>query len=154
MHQARAGEGDHVRLLLAHGGEGGGPFASAAQRVDLSTGVDHAAVHQPGHDRRQLTRDDREHRLVEALETGHDVALLDQRPALRVAGRGREVDVSKRLSGREGLACSRPRRLGLILAQLLFGDGDGQIASLDTVVVRDESLPPCRPGVRLAALSA
>ena len=58
------------RLLLAHARKRGGPFASAPQGIDLPAGVDHAAVHQPRHDRKQLTRDDGEHRLVQALETG------------------------------------------------------------------------------------
>ena len=70
MHEAGAGKRDHVRLLLAHARERGRPFASAAQGIDLPAGVDHAAVHQPGHDRRQLVRDDSEHRLVQALQAG------------------------------------------------------------------------------------
>ena len=131
-----------------------GPFASAPQRIDLPAGVDHAAVHQRRHDRKQLARDDGEHRLVQTLETGHDIALLDERAALRVAGRCREVGVSEGLSDRDGLACGRMRGIGLSLAQLLLGDSNGQVASLDAVVVLDEPLASRRPGVRPAGLSA
>ena len=154
MDEADSGERDHLRLLLAHGGERGGPFASALQGVHLPAGVDHAAVHPPRHDRRQLTRDDGQHGLVQAFETGHDVAPLDERAALRMTGRRRKVGVSERLSDREGLACGRMRRIGLSLAQLLLGDSNGQVAALDAVVVLDEPLASRRPGVRPAALSA
>ena len=45
------------------------------------------------------------------------------------------------------------RRIGVSLAQLLFGDSDRQVASLDAVVIFDEPLASRRPGVRLADLA-
>ena len=153
MHQARPAERDHLGLLIAHARKRGGPLASAPQSIDLSAGIDHAAVHQPRHDRKQLAGDDGEHRLVQALETGDDVALIDERAALHVARRRHQVRVSKRLSDCDGLACGCRRRIGVSLAQLLFGDRNGQVASLRTVVIFDEPLASRRPGVRLTGLS-
>ena len=153
MHQAHAGERHHVGLLLAHARKRGSPFAGAPQGIDLPAGVDHAAVHRPRHDRRQLACDDGEHRLVQALEAAYDVALLDERAALRVARRCREIRVSKGLADRGGAACGRMRQIGSPLAQLLLGDRDGQITLLGAVVARDGPLAPRRPGVRAAGLA-
>ena len=54
---------------------------------------------------------------------------------------------SRKLSDRDGLAGGRVRRIGLALAQLLLGDGDGHIAALDAVPVLDEPLASRNPGV-------
>jgi hypothetical protein len=46
------------------------------------------------------------------------------------------------------------RRIGVSLTQLMLGDRNGQIASLDAVVVLDQPLASRRPRIRPAALSA
>ena len=153
MHETGSGE-DHLRLLLAHTRERGGPLACTPERMDLTAGVDDAAVHQRRHDRKQLARDDGEHRLVEALEAGRDIASLNQRTALCMTGRCREVRVAKGLADRDGLTCGRVRRVGLPFSQLLLGDGTGQVASFDAARVFDQPLASRGPGVRLGGFTA
>ena len=135
MHETRAAERDHFRLLFAHARKRAGPLAGAAQRIHLSAGIDHAAVHQSRHDGRQLTCDDGEHRLVQTLQTNHDVALLDEHAALQVTGRCSQVRVLKTLADLDRLACSRIRCIGMTLAQLLLGEREQQVAPLDALLV-------------------
>ena len=97
-------------------------------------------IQQPRHDRRQLARDDREHRLIQALQAGDDVALVDERAALRVAGGRGEVRIVEALADRGGLACSGLRSISLAVTQLLLSDCEHDIAALDAVAVLDEPL--------------
>ena len=60
------------------------------------------------------------------LRPADDVALIDERAALHVAGRRDEVRISERLADRDGLACGRVRRISLALTQLLLGDGEAR----------------------------
>jgi hypothetical protein len=45
-------------------------------------------------------------------------------------------------------------RIGLSLAELLLGNGNGHVTALDALEVLDEPLASRRPGVRATALSA
>ena len=65
VHEAAARERHEIRLAVAPPAQSGGPFLRAAHLVDLLTGEDHAAVDEPGDDRRELVRRERDHRLVE-----------------------------------------------------------------------------------------
>ena len=113
MHQADARERHHLGLLLAPSRQRERPFARATGLVDLAAGLDHAAVHQPRHDGRELTRDHREHRLVEELQPGRHLALLDGGAALHVSrGRG-QIGVVAALPDRRRFARGFPGRGGL-----------------------------------------
>ena len=150
MHQADGVERHHLGLLVAQPRERGGPFAGATQGIDLLAGVDHAAVHQPRHDRRQLAGDDREHRLVQPLQPVQDVALRDERAALDVAGRRDQIGVSIPFTGGGSLAGGGIRRTTPTPIQLPLGDHQCDVTALDALQVLDEPLRPRHPGVRLA----
>ena len=68
VHEAAAGEGDHLRLLRPPVRERSRPLARAAHLVHLLAREDHPAVDDPGDDRRELLGGDRDHRLVEQRE--------------------------------------------------------------------------------------
>ena len=122
--------------------------------MDLLAHVDHAAVHQAGHDRRQLARHDREHRFIEPLQASEHVSALDERARLRVQSRCPEVGVPEALTYREGPACGSMRRLALARSQFLLGDEGDHVATLDAVDVLDGSLTSGQPGVALRGLTA
>ena len=124
MHETGAREGDHLGLLLADTRKRRRPFARTAERIDLSTGIDHAAIHQAGHDRRQLAGDAGEHGLVQALQARDDIALMDERAALPMTGGRDEVGIVEALTDRGGLAGSGMCRRRLAVTQLLLGDGE------------------------------
>ena len=63
--QAAPGEGDQVGLALAPARQRGGPLLGAPHLVRVLAGEDHAAVDDPGDDRRELAGGHRHHRLVE-----------------------------------------------------------------------------------------
>ena len=65
VHEAAAGEGDHVRLRLAPGAQRRGPLLRAAQLVGGLAPEDHAAVDDAAHDRREVASGDGQHGLVE-----------------------------------------------------------------------------------------
>ena len=102
MHEAAARERHEIRLAVAPA-QSGGPFLRAAHLVDLLTGEDHAAVDEPGDDRRELVRRERDHRLVEQRHTlGHATARGQDVP-LRVRREGEQVGLPEALAGRRGL---------------------------------------------------
>ena len=71
--------------------------------MHVVAGLEHTAVHERGRDGRELARYDGEHRLVEQLETGKDLPLLDERAATVAAKAGEVVTLDLGLDeSREG----------------------------------------------------
>ena len=99
-------------------------------------------------------RDDGEHRVVQPPQAGGDIALLDERAALKWRADGREVRVAEALADRGGLGGRGMRGLELAVVQLLLRDRHQQVAPLDAVRVLDEPLAPRDPGVRLTDITA
>ncbi len=130
VHEALAGVGHHVRLAGAPGGERVGPLAGAAQLEHLLAAGDHAAVDEPGGDRRELARGGRQHRLVEQAETGLRAPLADQGEALLVDGERQQVRLTEALGDRCGLLRGRVRLAGVRAQQ---DGGDEQVAPLHAV---------------------
>ena len=143
MHPADAGEGDHLGLLLAPLCQRGGPLAGAAERVDLLTGLDHTAIHQAGHDGRQLPRGDRDHHLVQQREPLLDLPLLDANPALIVPATGDQVRVPATLADLGGLSRGRVRSLAVASGKLLLHYPQQQIAPLGALVLLVLQQPLC-----------
>ena len=78
MHEAAAGERDHLRLQGPPVGERSRPLPCAPHLVDLLAGKDDAAVDETRHDRRELLCSHRDHRLVEQRQPLADSSLPDQ----------------------------------------------------------------------------
>jgi hypothetical protein len=154
IHETRTGEGNQLALLLAPSGQRGGPLAGTAQREHLLAGLDHAAIDQTGHDRRQLSRDDREHRLVEEPEPVLNLPLLDESPTLHMTGAGDEVCVSKAITNLGDARCGSVRGVSTALREMLLGDGQKQITLLHAVMALDEPLRPREPAARLSRLAS
>src|SRR5262245_12830216 len=109
MHQAGAAKTDQLGLFRAPSPQSGGPFACAAQSMDLLTRFDHAAVDQAGKEWRQFASRDRNHRLVEKRETFRGPPLSQQNTALQVPCTGHEIRVRKALAD---LDCAAGRSVG------------------------------------------
>ena len=156
MHLADAGEGDHIGLALAPLRQGGRPLAGAVERIDLLTGLDHAAVHQARHEGRQLSGGDRDHGLVQEREPGFDLPLLQSNPALLVAGAGDEVRVAAALADRGGVGRSGVRGLEVTRIEALLDDRQQQIAPLGALarVALQQPLGTGKPAGRAAHLAA
>ena len=156
MHQARRGEDHHLALLLAPAAERGRPLASAAERVDPLAAVDHAAVDQTGHHRRQLAGRDRDHRLVEQREPLLDPAHLEERPPLHVPRGGDQVTIAETSAEAGRLAGDRASALPLARLEMLLRDGEQQIALLRGLCsfLVEQPLTPREPSGRGAGLAA
>ena len=156
MHQADAGEGDHLGLLLAPLRQGGGPLAGAVERVHLLTGLDHAAIDQTRHEGRQLPRGDRDHGLVQQREPLLDLPLLHANPALLVPGAGDQVRVPAALADLGGARRGGVRGLAVAGGKMLLHDRQQQIALLGAVVLLafEQPLGTGEPAGRAARLSA
>ena len=135
MHRAKAGEGDHLGLLIAPPRQGGGPLARTAQRVHLLTDLDHAAVDHAGHQRRQLARGDGDHRFVQQREALPDLPLLHANPPLQVADAGDQVRIPAALADRGGLSRGRVCSLAVAGGKVLLHDRQQQIAALGAFVL-------------------
>ena len=129
----------------APGREGGRPFSGAADLVGVLAGQDHAAVDDPGDDRRELARGHRDHRLVEQAAGPRRDARPDQDVALLVGGEGEQVGVAEALSDRGGLARGGGRRLAVAAGLLLEYGRQQQVAALDAVALLALQQPPGAP---------
>jgi hypothetical protein len=135
MHPAGACEGDHLGLLLAPLRQGRGPFAGAAERVHLLTGLDHAAIHQTRHEGRQLPRGDGDHDLVQQREPLLDLPLSNANPPLLVSGAGDQVRILAALADRGGVGRGRVCSLVVAGGKLLLHDRQQQVALLGALVL-------------------
>ena len=68
VNQALPTEWHHVRVRRAPPGQRGGPFVCASEIEPVVTDANHAAVHDPRDDWRDLAAGDRDHHLVERRE--------------------------------------------------------------------------------------
>lgn len=155
VHQALAGEVDQAGLGVAPLGQRDGPFAGAAQVVDLPAGVDHAAVDQAGEQRRdQLAGDHRDHGLVQQRRAFRDAPLPDPGPALRVQREGDQVDVGAPLTDLRDGGRGAIRRLG-VTVEVLQNIGHEQVAALGAVPIGavEEPARPAEPPDRLGQLT-
>ena len=75
-----------------------GPLLRAAELVDLLTALDHAAIDEPGDERGQLARGDRDHRLVEQREARLALPELRQGAAMLMARERDQVGVAEALA--------------------------------------------------------
>ena len=130
MDLAGADEGDHVGLSFAPLRKGGGPFAGTVDRIHLLTGADDAAVHQAGHERRQLPSGDRDHGLVQEGETGLDLPLLQASSALLMAGAGNQIGIAAALADRGGGGRSGVRGVEVVCIKALLDHRQQQVPSL------------------------
>ena len=100
VHEAAPGEGDHLRLKRPPVRERPRPLARAPHLVDLLAREDHAAVDDPGDDRRQLLGRDRDHRLVEEREAVAHLTVPDQHVTLAVDREREEIAIAEALADR------------------------------------------------------
>jgi hypothetical protein len=136
--------------------QGGGPLAGAVNRVHLLTGVDHAAVHQAGHEGGQLSSRDHDHGLVQEREAGLHLPLLQSNSALLVAGTGDQVRVAAALTDRGGVGCSRIRGFEVTRCKALLDHRRQQIASFGALarVTLQQPLSATKPAGRTTRLAA
>ena len=156
MHETRRGEDHHLPLVLAPAAERGRPLASAAELLDALAAVDHAAVDETGHHRRELAGRDRDHRLVEKREPLLEAPHLEERPSLDVACGGDQVTLAEASAEAGRLVGDRASPLQLARPEMLLREGQEQIPrlrSLSSLLV-EQSLTPREPsggGTGLAA---
>ena len=112
MHQAVAAERDEIRLRVTPVGQRRRPLLRPTQIEDLLAGLDHAAVDGAGDDLRHLVGRHGDHGFV---EQGHSLdvpSLRDQGPALKVARKRHQIDVTEPIADLGGLTgdrvCARP----------------------------------------------
>ncbi len=96
MDPADPRKGRHFRLAPTR--QGGGPLAGATERVHRLACLDDAAVHQTGHEQRQLPGGDRDHNLVQQRQPLLHASLFDPYPALLVTRAGDQVRVAAALA--------------------------------------------------------
>ena len=143
MHEAAAGERDEVGLLPAPACQDGRPLLRATQLVDLLARQDHAAVDDSRHDRRELSRRRRHHRLVEQREPLSDATALEEDAALHMHRKGKEIRVAETLAEFRCCACSRGRALEVAGDLVLEGDGHQHVALLRAFTVLAFDQPLC-----------
>jgi hypothetical protein len=156
VHQASAGEGHHVGLLLAPPCQGSGPLLGAARLVELLTIRDHAAIDETRDDGRQVPRGDRDHGLVQQPETLLDTPLPDQRVALLMYGEGEQVCIAESLGDLGGVGCGAGRSLPITGGHTTQQERYQQIASLDALILLafDQPLRATEPAGRAARFSS
>ena len=123
--------------------------------VRVLAGEDHAAVDDPGDDRRELARGHRDHRLVQQPQAFAESPEPDQDVALLVGGEGEQVRVAEALSDRGGLARGGGSRLPVAARLLLEHGRQQEVAALDPVLplAVEQPLGAAQPATRPADLS-
>jgi hypothetical protein len=123
--------------------------------VGILASQDHTAVDDPGDDRGELARRDRDHRLVEQPQTLVEAPELDQDLALLMRCEGEQVGVAEALADRGGLAGGDRSRLPVAARLLLEYGWQQQVAALDSVASLAVQQPPGapQPAARAAELS-
>ena len=153
---APPGERHQVGLPVAPLLQRRGPFLRAAKVVDLLARRDHTAVHDPGHDRRQLAGCGRDHRLVEEAEPLPHATRLDQPAALAVHREREEIAIAEALADLHRSGSGRGRALEVAGRVVLEGDRHQEIAALDAVLghLIDQALCAAEPSRSRAHLAA
>ena len=155
MDQATTREGDEVALAFAPPRQGGSPFLRAAQVVHVTAREDDAAVDDAGDHRRELSRGDRHHRLVEQPEPFLHSPALGENVSLLVQRERQQVGVAEALPGRSRIAGEGGGSLPVPAQLVLEGDRDQEIAALGAVVLAfEQPVRAPQPAGRGAHVSA
>ena len=134
-----------------------GPLLRAAQLVDLLARRDHAAVDDPGDDRRQLTGGGRDHRLVEQAEALPHATRPDQPAALPVHREREEIAIAEALAdlGRSGSCRGRALEVaGGVVLERDRASGDSRARRSPRALAFDQPLRAAEPPRRRAHLAA
>jgi hypothetical protein len=83
---------------------------------------DHAAIRQPGDQRRQPDGGDRQHRFVEQRQASHHLPLFDQDTALQMARRDAQVGFCKAITDFRSARRSGVSRFEVARRDLLVDD--------------------------------
>lgn len=94
MDQAQTHVRHHLRLLLAPSRQRLRPGLGAAHLEQILAIGDDAAVHETGHNRRQLARRDRHHYFIQQAQAFLDAAEPHQRVSSLVCGEGKEIRIA------------------------------------------------------------
>ena len=121
VHQAAAGEGDHLRLQRPPVRERPRPLSRPRYLVHLLARENHAAVDDPRDDRRELLRGHGEHAFVEKREAVAHPTVLDQHVALGMDREREEVAIAETLTELDRLFGDRRGR-GEVPGRLLLED--------------------------------
>src|SRR5918996_1191670 len=154
VHEAAAGEGDEIRLLLAPAGQDRGPLLRPADLVRLLAGEDHAAVDDARRDRRHLPARDGHHGLVQESNALLDAAGPHQHGALRLKRERGPLRVAEPLGQGCRLACDGGRRREVAARFVLEDERNEQVAALDGVVLADELVGAPEPAAGRTPLPA
>ena len=100
---------------------------SAAELLDALAAVDHAAVDETGHHRRELAGRDRDHRLVEKRESLLEAPHLEERPSLDVACGGDQVTLAEASAEAGRLVGARASALQLARLEMRLREGQERI---------------------------
>ena len=154
--QAAAGEGHEIRLALAPVRERGRPLLCTTDFIRVLAREDHAAVRDPGHDRRELTGRSRQHRLVQQPQPLVDAPESDQDVAELVGREREEVRVAELLAGRHGLAGGRGGRLEVVTRLLLEDERKQQVAAFDAIcsLLVEDTAGSAEPAARATYFTA
>jgi hypothetical protein len=152
--QALAGEGGHLRLLVAPGGQRGGPLMGAPPLQDLLAGIDHRAVQVAGEHRRQLPGHDRHHRLVQQPQALVDPARPYHGPALEAERERDQVGIGEPPADGDRPPRRPPRARVVTAHHLPQRLRDQQVATLGArLLVLQQSVGPGQPATRLGELA-
>ena len=135
MGEAPTGERHELGLRLAPTSERVRPLVRPPRLERLLAGGDHAAVDDAGEERRDLSRGDGDHRLVEELETLVHAPLLDQRRAGEMRRRREEIVFVEPRRDRGRLRGGVVRSLGVTGRHPLKGGRQEQVAGNDGILV-------------------
>ena len=130
MDEAAAGERQQVGLLLPPAAQRGRPLTRPAHIVDLLAKHDHAAVDDPGGDRRELARRRPHHGLVEEAEALPYPPVVHQDVALSEHREREEILVCEPLADLGSSRRSRGRAVEVALRLVLEDDGHEHVALL------------------------
>jgi signal transduction histidine kinase len=147
MDAAAACERTQLRLPVAPPRQRRRPLLRAPQLVDLLAREDDAAVHDPGHGRRQLAGRDGEHGLVQERETVGNAAGVDEDGALGVKGERGQIRITELLADLDGRRRRGRRALEVACGLVLEHDRHQHVALLDALSTGGlhEALGPAEP---------
>ena len=131
-----------------------GPLARAPQLERPLAEGDRIAVHQAGHDRRQLARDDGHHRLVHQAQPLLHPPEPDERVTLLLDDERDEITIPEALADRGGLGRRRAHRL-VVAADVGQHRRDQQVAALHALplLALEQSLATAEPPVGARSLA-